>query len=124
MPVASRILEAMHVLELSADGPLLDSDRAFMDCISNALSAGATMVTIPIRRFPPEFFQLRTRFAGDMLQKFVNYRLLLAIVGDLSESQQQSKALSDFIRESNRGQQIWFVSNTAELMEKLASTRR
>ena len=58
-------------------------------------------------QFPPEFFDLRTGFAGEILQKFTNYQFQIAIVGDFS--QYESKSLKDFIYESNQGHQVYFA---------------
>ncbi|WP_240517629.1 DUF4180 domain-containing protein, partial [Bacillus pseudomycoides] len=44
-----------------------------------------------------EFFNLRTRLAGEILQKYMNYGVRLAIVGDLNVY--NSKSLADFIYE-------------------------
>ena len=37
-------------------------------------------LVVPEANLCPDFFNLRTGFAGEMLQKFVNYRAKLAIV--------------------------------------------
>lgn len=55
---------------------------------------------------PEQFFELKTGFAGEVLQKFSNYRVRLAVIGDFS--QYSSRSLRDFIRESNRGQLVFF----------------
>jgi hypothetical protein len=94
-----------------------------MDLIGEAMANSAGLVVIPAGRFSPDFFQLRTRLAGGLLQKFVNYRLRLAIVGDLSRAMSESEALQAFISESNRGAQIWFLSSTDELRQKLTTTQ-
>jgi hypothetical protein len=62
---------------------------------------------------------LRTGVAGEMLQKFVNYGVKLAILGDVSGYTTASSALRDFIYESNRGETIWFVANRHELEQRL-----
>jgi hypothetical protein len=46
-----------------------------------------------------DFFNLTTGLAGEILQKFSNYRMRLAVLGDFSDI--ESKSLRDFIRESN-----------------------
>lgn len=53
------------------------------------------------------FFVLSTRLAGEITQKFINYRIKLAIVGDYSHY--TSKPLKDFIYESNHGRDLFFV---------------
>lgn len=63
------------------------------------------------------FFDLKTRIAGDMLQKFSNYSFRLAIVGDFGAY--RSKALRDFIFESNKGTLVAFKSTLAEALDAL-----
>lgn len=53
-----------------------------------------------------DFFDLKTGFAGNVLQKFSNYRMKLSIVGDFSGY--TSKSLNDFIYECNKGNLISF----------------
>lgn len=66
-----------------------------------------------------DFFTLSTGLAGDVLQKFVNYEKKLAIIGDFSIY--DSASLKAFIYESNRGNQIFFVANEQEAIEKLST---
>ncbi|RYD04853.1 hypothetical protein N752_13075 [Desulforamulus aquiferis] len=54
-----------------------------------------------------EFFHLNTRLAGEILQKFINYQVKLAIVGDFSIY--DSNSLKDFIYESNKGKNIFLA---------------
>lgn len=69
----------------------------------------------------PAFFQLRTGLAGAIVQKFVTYQMKLAIVGAIPAEAIQSTALQAFIKESNRGQDIWFIDRVKDLELKLAS---
>ena len=64
-----------------------------------------------------EFFVLSTGIAGEILQKFINYRKKVAIVGDYSGY--TSKPLKDFIYESNNGNSIYFLPNIDEAVLKL-----
>jgi len=64
-----------------------------------------------------EFFDLKTRLAGEIIQKYVNYGIRLAIIGDFSGY--TSKALHDFIYESNQGKHLCFVSDAEEALKKL-----
>lgn len=65
-----------------------------------------------------EFFNLKTKLAGEILQKFVNYHAKIAIVGDFSIY--TSKSLKDFIYESNRGRDIFFLPDEKQAVEKLS----
>lgn len=65
-----------------------------------------------------DFFNLRTGLAGDILQKYINYKMKIAIVGDFSIY--SSKSLKDFIYECNNGNDIFFLANEKEAIEKLS----
>ncbi len=66
-------------------------------CIEN----GCLGVLIEAQHLPAEFFDLRTRQAGEMLQKLQNYRLQLALV--LPAEQAEQERFGEMVRESNRG---------------------
>jgi hypothetical protein len=65
-----------------------------------------------------DFFDLKTKLAGDVLQKYINYKMKIAIVGDYS--MYNSKSLNDFIYECNKGKDIFFLYNEKEAIEKLS----
>ena len=68
-----------------------------------------------------KFFDLKTKFAGEILQKFSNYNVALAIAGDFS--QYTSKSLKDFIRECNRGRQVFFVKDEDAGLNRFSELR-
>ena len=63
-------------------------------------------------------FLLSSGVAGEILQKFVNYQAKLAIFGDYSKY--TSKPLKDFIFESNKGKNVFFVDDENQAIEKLS----
>ena len=67
-----------------------------------------------------DFFILSKGLAGEILQKFINYQTKFAIYGDYSKY--TSKPLKDFIYESNKGKDIFFVSNEDESIEMLSKS--
>lgn len=80
------------------------------------MDSAAEAVIVHQKNIDPAFFDLRTKLAGEMLQKVVNYRLRLAIVGDFSIY--NSDSLKAFIIESNRSNAIAFVSSLEEALLK------
>ncbi|MFG1703080.1 DUF4180 domain-containing protein [Nonomuraea sp. M3C6] len=104
-----------RILVCEPDGPRLREDRDALDLIGEAGATGATWVAVPAERFHEDFFVLRTGVAGEIAQKFVNYRVGLAVVGDISRFTAASTALSAWVLESNRGGHIWFVRDLEEL---------
>jgi Domain of unknown function (DUF4180) len=110
----------IRVLRLEADGEAISTPDDASDLVGSAWSHRANLVVVPVERLDPGFFRLGTGIAGEITQKLVNYRLRLAVMGDISEHVAGSDALRDFVWESNRGDQIWFVADEQELAEKLA----
>jgi hypothetical protein len=68
-----------------------------------------------------EFFDLRTRLAGEILQKYVNYNVKLAIVGNFDGY--NSKSLKDFIYECNKGNQVFFFEDKQDALQALHSLK-
>lgn len=68
-----------------------------------------------------DFWRLSSCLAGEVLQKFINYQMKLAIVGDFTALTEGSKSLHDFIYESNRGKNIFFVNSEAEALKRLGA---
>jgi hypothetical protein len=89
-----------------------------VDLLGELVSDNCSRIIVYERNLHPDFFRLHTGLAGDILQKFSNYRIRLAIIGDFSKF--TSKSLQDFIRESNRGKSICFVSTLGEALDKLS----
>lgn len=112
---------ARSLVYVAGDDPPLASDRDASDIVGEAFSTGARVVAIPVACLPPAFLDLKTRFAGEVLQKFVNYGFRVAIVGDVSAAVAGSDALRDFVRESNRGRHVWFVEDLEALAAKLVA---
>ena len=116
-------LRGVRVLECAAEGDLMRAGRALNDLISSAWEQRAKWLVIPAERLGDEFFHLRTGIAGEVVQKIIQYHLRLAIVGDISRYVDESTALRDFVRESNRGNQFCFVKDRAELEERIAAAQ-
>ncbi|MEQ4716958.1 DUF4180 domain-containing protein [Nonomuraea sp. B19D2] len=102
--------------------PLRETSDA-LDLLGEAFGRGASWVAVPAERLHEDFFALRTGVAGEFAQKFVNYRIGLAIVGDVSRFTAVSSALRDWVLESNRGHHIWFVGDLAELAARRSAAR-
>jgi hypothetical protein len=111
------------VLTVEAQGPKLSSEHDAITLIGDAMGSGADIVVVPASRFSDDFFALETQLAGNLVQKFVNYGIRLAIVGDISERIAKSKSLHDFVYEANRGERIWFVGSVEELDARLELCR-
>jgi hypothetical protein len=106
------------VLLLDPTGPTIAGTQDTLDVIGSAFSR-ADVVAVPVGRFDARFFDLRTGLAGEVMQKFVNYRMRLVVLGDISGFVASSTALRDLVYESNQGSQVWFVADLDELDARL-----
>ncbi|MER6487877.1 DUF4180 domain-containing protein [Streptomyces virginiae] len=115
-------IDDVPVLMCGPEGETIAGEREALDCIGNASYQGAEWAVIPVERFDEAFFRLSTRVAGDIIQKFVQYRVGIVVLGDISRHTADSAALRDFVRECNRGRQTWFLADAEELRERLAGS--
>lgn len=97
---------------------LLSGEQAALDLLATVrYETGCDSLLVHKEDIDPRFFDLSTRLAGGVLQKFVNYGAALAIVGDFAGFGSQS--LQDFMRESNRGRTVFFVADEKAARLKL-----
>ena len=114
-------LTNIKAAELEIDDRM-DSVQAALDLMATASYQGCSALMVPKEALPETFFQLRTGFAGEVLQKFSNYRMKLAIIGDFSGY--ESRSLKDFVYECNKGKQVFFKGTREEAVEALEGSTR
>lgn len=104
----------VQIAEITAD-VIISNGQVFLDIVMNQ---PADRIIIHKNSLDESFFDLRSGLAGEILQKVVNYRMRLGIVGRFDGY--ESKSLKDFMFESNRSNTIVFVSTIEEAMERLS----
>lgn len=108
---------------------VIESGETLITDVQSALDLMATVryetdadrIALNKSALDERFFSLGSGLAGEVLQKFVNYQVKLAVIGDFSSY--TSKPLRDFIYESNNGNHVFFVASEAEAVEKLARVK-
>lgn len=100
-------LNGSFFAEIQPDQLLINSVQDAVDVMMDCYYQGADLIVLKKSQLTPDFFDLKTKLAGEILQKFSTYRIKLAIVGDFSGY--TSKSLQDFIHESNQGKHVNFV---------------
>lgn len=118
MPDAIEERAGVQVLVCDPAGPPVTTTQDALDLIG-ASYAGAEVVAVPASRLDERFFTLGTRFAGEVMQKFVNYRVRLVVVGDISRHLAASSALRALVHESNKAGHVWFVPDLDALDARL-----
>lgn len=124
MTGAAQEIAGVRMFVCAADGPPLNAERDAGELLNAAFGFGARVIAIPTARLGPDFLHLRTRVAGEVLQKFITYGFRVAIVGDISAATAQSEALRDFVRESNRGVMVRFAADLVALGQSLPEAWR
>lgn len=94
------------------DAPI-DADARFTpkDLVAACYERDLTNVLFDEGSLGPEFFDLSSGVAGEMVQKLVNYGIRVAVV--MPDATAYSNAFRDFVRESNRNGPIRFFNDRA-----------
>jgi hypothetical protein len=116
-----RLLEiaGTRVLLCAPEGPPIAGERDATDLVGLTFGRDIGVIAIPAARLDAAFYRLASGLLGAVAQKFVNYRLRLAVIGDVSAYEAKSAPFRDFVREANRGRHVWFVPDEAALARKL-----
>lgn len=117
MTVRSHKTIHTEIAEVISEKTIIQNADDALDLMGNIYYQGFDRMILHQENITPDFFDLKNKMAGEILQKFSNYRIRLAIVGDFSKF--ASKSLNDFINESNRGKQVCFVSSVSEALNSL-----
>lgn len=107
----------VKIAEVLSEGKIIDTVDDGLSLLGDLYYQDFDKIIIHEKNVTPDFFDLKTGIAGEILQKFSNYRVRLAIVGDFSKY--SNKSLKDFIYESNKGRQINFVDTQLEAIKVL-----
>lgn len=103
---------------VDSDEPLITDTQSALDVLMTAkYEAGTKNIVISKELIVEDFFILSTGLAGEILQKYINYGGRIAIYGDYSHY--TSKPLHDFIYESNKGKDVFFVGTQEEAIDRL-----
>ncbi|GAB3991446.1 DUF4180 domain-containing protein [Spirosoma daeguense] len=114
MQIEIKSVNGTEIAEVKADTIIIHTAQDGLDILANCSFQGAEKIILHQENITADFFDLKTGLAGEILQKFSNFRVQLAIVGDFSGY--TSKSLQDFIFESNKGNLVHFVRSVEEAL--------
>jgi len=112
-----KLQNSNKVAEVLPGAVVINNAEEILDLMVEAGYRESSAIILHSESLPASFFELKTGVAGEILQKFSNYRMRLSVVGNFSGY--KSKSLQDFIRESNRTGIISFVESLDEALLKL-----
>lgn len=116
MEIITHHLPDLQIAEPVMGKTYIDSAQVSLDLLADLYYQGFHAVILHDKDISSRFFDLKTGFAGEIVQKYSNYRMRLAIVGDFTIY--GSKSLHDFMRESNQTGSVIFVNSVEEALEK------
>lgn len=116
MEIKTHHINNLTVAEIVSLGVVINTAEDGIDLVGNLYYQGFDKAILYEEHITPAFFDLKNRLAGEILQKFSNYRMKLVIVGDFTKY--ESKSIKDFIFESNKGTTVNFVASVTEVLNK------
>ncbi|MDR6372022.1 hypothetical protein J2795_003320 [Chryseobacterium bernardetii] len=111
-------IHTLKIAEIISDDIIIQSAQDGLDLMGDIYYQGFDKVILHEKNITPEFFDLKTKMAGEILQKFSNYRIGLAIVGNFNKY--ESKSMKDFIFESNTARHVNFVSTVDDALNNFS----
>jgi len=118
MNIVAHNINDIKIAEVISDTTIINNTEDGLNLLGNLYFQGFDRIIIHENNITADFFDLKSGIAGEILQKFSNYRVRLAIVGDFTKY--TSRSLNDFIYESNKGKQINFVTSTTKAINILS----
>lgn len=118
MKILQHTYEKGKIAEVLADDVIINTTDDGLDLLGNLYFQGYDGIIIYTKNISPDFFDLSNGMAGEVLQKFSNYRIRLAIIGDYSNI--ESESLRSFISESNASKHVNFVESASEAISVLS----
>jgi hypothetical protein len=119
MEIETHIIDDTKIAEVISEVSVISKIEDGLDLLGDLYYQGFDKIIIHEKNIIPDFFDLKSGIAGEILQKFSTYRIRLAIVGNFAKY--KSKSLNDFIFESNKGRHIIFVSTCSEALRILSN---
>lgn len=117
MNITAHEINSVRIAEITSGDVIISSAEDGLELLGNLYYQDFDRIILHEQNITPEFFDLKNGIAGEILQKFSNYRVRLAIVGDFSKY--TSKSITDFIYESNQRGAINFVNSVEKATERL-----
>ena len=106
---------------IASDDVLINTAQDALDLMTTVrYHYGCDKMVITAENICKDFFSLQSGIAGEIMQKYINYGMALAIVGEFD--QYHSKSLKSLIYESNKRTKIFFKTTESEALEALSAS--
>ena len=100
-----------------SDIQFIRTAQDFLELLVWGMEQGANRFILGDSNFAPEFYDLTTGLAGELLQKLSNYSARLAIVGTFDMV--ASNRFRELMAEANKGSQVHFARSRDDVLSWL-----
>ncbi|MCF0065277.1 DUF4180 domain-containing protein [Dyadobacter chenwenxiniae] len=118
MEIKEHLINKIRIAEVISPDLIIHNIEDGKDLMGDLYYQGFDRIIIYQHNLTPAFFDLKSGIAGEILQKFSNYRIRLAIIGDFTIY--TSKSLRDFIFESNNRKHVNFLTSPEEAIARFS----
>lgn len=114
MEIITHQLPEKRIAEIVSGTMLIQTVEDGLNLLVDLYYQQFDKIIIREQHLTPQFFDLKNGMAGELLQKFSNYRMQLAIVGSFENS--TGTSIQSFILESNKTGHISFVQTLEQAL--------
>lgn len=122
MEVVIHQINKTRVAEIISEDILIQNPVDGLNILVDLYYKNIDNIILYEKNITPSFFVLKNGIAGEILQKFSNYKVRLAIVGNYTKMRHMS--IKGFIVESNRKGQINFVGSGQKALAILSNQNK
>ncbi|MEP7322574.1 MAG: DUF4180 domain-containing protein [Saprospiraceae bacterium] len=115
MDIETHLIRTVKIAEIVSDELIIKSAEEGLELLGNLYFQGFDHIILYETQIASDFFDLKTGMAGEILQKFSNYRVRLVMIGDFSKY--PGRSIHDFIYESNKGGMIHFADSLTSALK-------
>ncbi|WP_233211727.1 MULTISPECIES: DUF4180 domain-containing protein [unclassified Serratia (in: enterobacteria)] len=122
MSYAVRQIHDLRLVVFAEAGPLLKDENDVSLFIAPAFEHDAGMIALPVTASTPPSSNSEAAWRPRHIAEIHQLPPARGAAGRYHPPRPaQSNALQDFVREANRGEQVWFLSSLAELEQRLGA---
>ncbi|MES2560057.1 MAG: DUF4180 domain-containing protein [Bacteroidota bacterium] len=114
MEIIAHQLPEKRIAEIVSDTLLINTAKDGLNILVDLYYQQFDKIILQEHHITPHFFELKTGIAGELLQKFSNYRMQLSIVGTFENY--TSDSIQRFFKESNKTGNISFVQSLEQAL--------
>jgi hypothetical protein len=119
MNISIRDISGSKIAEMQSKGIIIRSARDADDIVAQLIEQRINKLILHERNLSPDFWKLSSGLASEILQKFTNNSIDVALVGEFDKY--KSKGLNAFIKETNLKNQVLFTSDIERALSSFSA---